>query len=52
MALLESAIAGGTYIEEYDEGELKRRIKWRKDKLHVKCTRCSAPAVADFAAIC
>eukprot|EP00928_Gymnodinium_smaydae_P065337 TRINITY_DN484_c0_g1_i1.p1 TRINITY_DN484_c0_g1~~TRINITY_DN484_c0_g1_i1.p1 ORF type:complete len:290 (-),score=49.56 TRINITY_DN484_c0_g1_i1:27-842(-) len=31
---------GGTYVEEYAAGELKRRIKWRKDKLHVKCTRC------------
>merc|ERR1712023_290173 len=33
---------GGTYLEEYDAGELKRRIKWRKDKLHKKCTRCTA----------
>eukprot|EP00931_Biecheleriopsis_adriatica_P026116 TRINITY_DN1591_c0_g1_i1.p1 TRINITY_DN1591_c0_g1~~TRINITY_DN1591_c0_g1_i1.p1 ORF type:complete len:266 (+),score=55.16 TRINITY_DN1591_c0_g1_i1:36-800(+) len=32
---------GGVYIEEYDRGDLKRRIKWRKDKLHVKCTRCN-----------
>eukprot|EP00929_Paragymnodinium_shiwhaense_P111493 TRINITY_DN7960_c0_g1_i1.p1 TRINITY_DN7960_c0_g1~~TRINITY_DN7960_c0_g1_i1.p1 ORF type:complete len:262 (+),score=52.38 TRINITY_DN7960_c0_g1_i1:91-876(+) len=31
---------GGTYVEEYAGGELKRRIKWRKDKLHVKCKRC------------
>ncbi|CAE7359189.1 unnamed protein product [Symbiodinium pilosum] len=31
---------GGTYVEEYDAGELKRRIKWRKDKLHVTCARC------------
>jgi len=33
---------GGVYVEEYDMGELRRRIKWRKDKLHVKCTRCNA----------
>eukprot|EP00930_Biecheleria_cincta_P058513 TRINITY_DN44331_c0_g1_i1.p1 TRINITY_DN44331_c0_g1~~TRINITY_DN44331_c0_g1_i1.p1 ORF type:complete len:225 (+),score=28.20 TRINITY_DN44331_c0_g1_i1:156-830(+) len=32
---------GGVYIEEYAQGELKRRIKWRKDKLHVTCTRCN-----------
>mmetsp|Transcript_38577 Transcript_38577/g.71752 ORF Transcript_38577/g.71752 Transcript_38577/m.71752 type:complete len:238 (-) Transcript_38577:34-747(-) len=32
---------GGTFIEEYFEGELKRRIKWRKDKLHVLCARCN-----------
>merc|ERR1712023_494924 len=33
---------GGTYLEEYDAGELKRRIKWRRDKLHKTCTRCNA----------
>jgi len=32
---------GGVYVEDYQDGELKRRIKWRKDKLHVKCTRCN-----------
>merc|ERR1719265_1136927 len=32
---------GGTYVEEYAGGELKRRIKWRKDRLHTKCKRCS-----------
>mmetsp|Transcript_98966 Transcript_98966/g.171491 ORF Transcript_98966/g.171491 Transcript_98966/m.171491 type:complete len:263 (-) Transcript_98966:106-894(-) len=33
---------GNTYIEEYDFGELKRRIKWRRDKLHTKCVRCNS----------
>mmetsp|Transcript_8940 Transcript_8940/g.23796 ORF Transcript_8940/g.23796 Transcript_8940/m.23796 type:complete len:263 (-) Transcript_8940:83-871(-) len=32
---------GGVYLEEYADGELKRRIKWRKDKLHVVCKRCN-----------
>jgi len=32
---------GGVFIEEYANGELKRRIKWRKDKLHLKCIRCN-----------
>mmetsp|Transcript_82483 Transcript_82483/g.163769 ORF Transcript_82483/g.163769 Transcript_82483/m.163769 type:complete len:238 (+) Transcript_82483:87-800(+) len=32
---------GGTYIEEYDHGDLKRRIKWRKDRLHNVCARCN-----------
>ncbi|CAJ1366640.1 unnamed protein product [Effrenium voratum] len=31
---------GGVYVEDYDMGELKRRIKWRKDKLHLQCARC------------
>mmetsp|Transcript_77027 Transcript_77027/g.121625 ORF Transcript_77027/g.121625 Transcript_77027/m.121625 type:complete len:242 (-) Transcript_77027:58-783(-) len=37
---------GGVYLEEYASGELKRRIKWRRDKLHKKCTRCNALFVA------
>lgn len=31
---------GGVYLEDYDNGELKKRIKWRRDKLHVTCARC------------
>ncbi|CAK9078960.1 unnamed protein product [Durusdinium trenchii] len=31
---------GGVYLEDYDHGELKKRIKWRRDKLHVTCARC------------
>jgi hypothetical protein len=33
---------GGVFVEEYAFGELKRRIKWRKDRLHKTCTRCKA----------
>eukprot|EP00927_Polykrikos_kofoidii_P079501 TRINITY_DN76281_c0_g1_i1.p1 TRINITY_DN76281_c0_g1~~TRINITY_DN76281_c0_g1_i1.p1 ORF type:complete len:250 (+),score=33.06 TRINITY_DN76281_c0_g1_i1:138-887(+) len=33
---------GGVFLEEYDMGQLKRRIKWRKDKLHKTCVRCGA----------
>lgn len=33
---------GGVFIDEYAMGELIRRIKWRKDKLHKKCIRCNA----------
>lgn len=32
---------GGVFIEEYDKGILQpKRIKWRRDKLHVLCSRC------------
>ena len=32
---------GAMFIEEYSaSGELLRRIKWRRDKLHKKCDRC------------
>ena len=32
---------GGIYLEEYaPDGELKRRIKWKKDRSHKRCTRC------------
>ena len=33
-------LGGGVYLEDYDNGELKKRIKWRRDKLHVTCARC------------
>eukprot|EP01064_Diplonema_japonicum_P013028 TRINITY_DN20399_c0_g1_i1.p1 TRINITY_DN20399_c0_g1~~TRINITY_DN20399_c0_g1_i1.p1 ORF type:complete len:219 (+),score=41.88 TRINITY_DN20399_c0_g1_i1:53-658(+) len=33
---------GGIYLEEYaDNGELLRRIKWKRDKTHKACSRCS-----------
>lgn len=32
---------GGVYIDEYVQGDLKRRIKWRRDKLHILCSRCN-----------
>ncbi|KAJ9463118.1 hypothetical protein DIPPA_16047 [Diplonema papillatum] len=32
---------GGIFVEEYSAaGELMRRIKWKRDRLHKQCTRC------------
>eukprot|EP01059_Diplonema_ambulator_P023956 TRINITY_DN39646_c0_g1_i1.p1 TRINITY_DN39646_c0_g1~~TRINITY_DN39646_c0_g1_i1.p1 ORF type:complete len:213 (+),score=28.81 TRINITY_DN39646_c0_g1_i1:38-640(+) len=48
---------GGIYIEEYAaNGELLRRIKWKRDKMHKVCTRCnrlfSPPANTEQAPMC
>merc|ERR1712216_292214 len=32
---------GSLYLEEYSLGELRRRMKWREDRTHVKCSRCN-----------
>merc|ERR1712186_31715 len=32
---------GKAFLIEYVQGELKRKIKWRLDKLHKKCSRCN-----------
>lgn len=37
---MDAFLAGGVYLEDYDQGELRKRIKWRRDKLHVACARC------------
>eukprot|EP01061_Rhynchopus_euleeides_P043932 TRINITY_DN76796_c0_g1_i1.p1 TRINITY_DN76796_c0_g1~~TRINITY_DN76796_c0_g1_i1.p1 ORF type:complete len:219 (+),score=71.56 TRINITY_DN76796_c0_g1_i1:53-658(+) len=37
---------GGIYLEEYDsEGNVLRRIKWKRDKQHVRCSRCEQPFI-------